>query len=294
MRLRSLAFLLLLSGGLVVLACGPTDDDPFARGGGGGGGDDDDDSTGDDPNVRWAYWDLVRVTAFDDTTATISTRASFFTDEPSPLFPLQPDGLDACEAGEAGPDPHDPPRSSDQSPVPSIFADGEDWPLERAGNDQWYSRAVPDRVWTEFASLTLSSGGTTWEEALPLPENLVGVSATLSEDGLELEWEGSVAENQLRLVVFATDPYRYVACLPADDGSFTVPAEDMLDTLEDLDVTVHLRRETRNDTLTLPGDRLGTTFGVSALEAQFSIEDGYWTGDDDDDDDAGDDDDSAR
>ena len=287
--------LLLFAAGLVASACGPATDDPFPRGGTGGGGghgDDDDEGHGA-PEDRWAYWDLVRSAPFGAGAVEITAKASFF-EEGGPLAWPQPEALGQCISGSLDDDPHEPPPSVYDFGGPSMFLDGEDWELERATTEDLYSRVLPERVWAPFELVRLSVPGTelypatSWEEALSIPDTLVGTSATLTQDGLELEWEGGVAENQLRLVISSTNTgrYEYIVCLPGDGGSFTVPAENMLDGFEGYDVQVGLQRETIRDEIGIDADRVGTAVGISALRAEFSIADDFWTG--------GDDDDSAR
>lgn len=286
--------LLLIAGGLAVTACGPTTEDPFARGGdsGGGHGDDDDDGHSD-PDDRWGTWDLVRTAPFGDGTVEITSTVSFFT-EGAPIAWPQPGGLDDCIVGSLDDDPHAPPESSTDYGVPTMFMDGEEWEVEWAPDRNVYSRVLPERVWVPFDLVTLSVPGTdlypatSWDEALSIPETLVGTSAMLTEDGLELEWEGGAAGNQLRLIIgsWGSGRYEHLICLPDDDGSFTVPVDDMLDTFEGWDIEVRLQRETRQDNLGIDETRTGTTFGISALKAEFSIAEGYWTDEGDDDDDS--------
>lgn len=288
--------LLLLASGLAVVACTVTPDDGFSRGGDGGHGDDghgDDDDGHGTAEDRWAYWDLVRTDSFSGGDVVITATASFF-QEPEPRAWPQPGGLDDCIVGAADSDPHAVPPSNTDWGNPVMFLDGEDWELEIPPGMDVYTRSLPERVWAPFANVTVSVPGskepdTAWNEVLSIPETLEGISALVTDDGMELSWDGGAAENQLRLVIssMGSGRYEYVVCLPADDGAFTVPAEDMLDALEGMDIAVELRRENLSDELWLDDIRRGTSVGISTLRAEFTIVDGYWTG-------GGDDDDSAR
>ncbi len=285
--------LLLAASGLAVMACQPTPDDGFSRGGGDDGHgdpghDDDDDGHGGDED-RWAYWDLVRTTGFGSGVVGITATASFFEQGEVRAWP-QPGGLDDCLVGSADADPHRAPESITSRGNPVMLLDGEEWELDIPPGSDVYTRALPERTWVPFDEVTLAVPGAkepamSWDGALSIPETLEGVSASLSADGLELEWEAGAAENQLRLIISSTTSgrFEYIVCLPNDDGAFTVPVDDVLDGFEGWDVAVQLRRETLRDDFWLDNIRRGTVIGISALRAEFSIVSGFWTDGDDDD-----------
>ena len=271
--------LLLLAMGLIAIACGPTEEDGFSRGGhdGHSGGHDDDDDAHGAEEDRWAYVDLVRTAAFNSDAVEITAKVSVF-EEATPRWWPQPGGLDDCILGEEGDDPHFPPRSTTGRGNPVMILDGEDWELELSPETEVFQRVLPERTWIPFDDVTVSVPGgeepsNQWDDVLSIPETLEGVSAVLTEDGMELEWEGGVPENQLRLIVSSKSggQYVYVVCLPGDDGAFTVPAEAFLEELEGWDITAELRRETIRDEFGLSEFQRGTAVGISALHAVFAF-----------------------
>jgi|GEM_PF-5594224 len=274
--------LLLTLGGAI--ACTASPDQPFPRDGFVDPSSDDDDDAHDGPNHggdavagdRVAFWDFVQTRGFDGGEAEYTTRASFF--DYQRLGIPQPQGPGECLRNGTDADPWEPMQSNDLWGQPTLEADGEEWDLEQLGVDYWV-RGLPPRTWTDFDDLTIAIAGdvlgeaTEYEEALSLPETLIGVAASLDpDDGLVVEWQAGDANNQLLLVLKGDDSGRteYVVCTPLDDGDFTVPAA-MFEDYPAGDVEVLLRRERTREDWRLDDVSLGRTVGVSQLRASFTI-----------------------
>ena len=288
--LRPLRFSPLVVSLLCGVACTPMAPDPFDRGADDGHGGDDDDAHGDlGEDDRIAWFDLIRTAPFGAGQAGISTSVSFFA--PTELDRPTAEGLDQCLMGSSPTDPWAIPVSDTGYGVPVVNLDGEDWEIERIGTP-YFTRSLPERTWTPGAEIGLfAPGGSvsdaqTWLNILVLPETLAGSEAALTTEGISLTWTAGNASDQLRLVLksVGTQQVNYMVCLPADDGSFRIEAEDLVDFPES-DVVLTLERERPRDSWEVNGGARGQTLGSSRLKAEFSIPPDYFedAGDDDDD-----------
>jgi len=272
--------LLLSIGGMISCDGGPSD--PFPRDGNAGSHGDDDGHNGGhgDPVAgdRVALWDFVHTTDFEGSDATYVTRVSFFA--PQVLGIPRPDGAEECFVNTTDVDPWLPMDSSTIYGQPVLQADGEEWNLDFDGSDDFWSRQLPSRTWTDLDSLTFSLPGgeaiepTEYLDQLSLPTRLEGISVELSgTEGLKVRWVAGEPEDQLLLVFKSDSSGRtdYVVCAPLDDGEFEVPASTFAD-FPAGEVEFLLRRERVREDWLVDEFGVGRTVGVSQLRAEFTVD----------------------